>query len=341
MKTLLAFITLTIPTFLIGQVTLDSASIIPGIGDTVDYYIVDKPGSFAGPGAAGVDQVWDFSAMKVGDSTDAEFEGPRGGLQSDPANTNLCEQYTGFTGTRTQYKSSPNDLYIMGTRSGITQLSYGNDSLLKFKFPVKYTNTQTSNYYFTSGGISNTKRSGSYKVTVDGWGAMFLPYGGLNDILRVKIEANYNDTTGRFRPRFSVYSSTTYEFWQKGTGNYVMSVKYEDDDGSLDTVITYRKGTQVVVSEVDTTKEDTTFIVNVAAKKKLQLYPNPASDKIQVNAPGISADTKVHLVNLTGSFRDVVEFQNGSFDISEYPNGFYILMIEGNAYEPIRFIKQE
>ena len=120
-----------------------------------------------------------------------------------------------------------------------------------------------------------------------------------------------------------------------------MSVKYEDDDGSLDTVITYRKGTQVVVSEVDTTKEDTTVIVDVAAKKKLQLYPNPASDKIQVNAPGISADTKVHLVNLTGSFRDVVEFQNGSFDISEYPNGFYILMIEGNAYEPIRFIKQE
>ncbi len=338
MKSLAITSLVLLPLFGISQITLDSASVIPGIGDTIDYYIMNNPESFGSVGAAGAKQVWDFSSISIGDSTDLEFEGVSR-FPADPDNTNLCEQYSGFTGIRIQYKSTPSDFYIMGTRSGITQISYENDSLLKFKFPVAMNDSYTSPYQFETGGLSNTKRKGTYKVTVDAWGSLILPYGGLNDILRVKIEENYNDTTGRIRPRTTVYSSTTYEYWQKGTGSYVMSVKYEDDDGTLDTIVTYRKGEQVVISPVDTTKEDTTSVVEIQPKKSLQLFPNPASDIIHVTAQGISVDTKVHLMKITGSFQQVLEFNDGSFDISDYPSGHYVLLIEGNQYEPIRFVK--
>lgn len=341
MKTLLTFLTISVPAFMFGQVTLDSAAVIPAIGEKVDYYIMNNPGSFGGPGASGTKKIWDFSKITKGDSTDLEFEGPRGGLQRDPANTTLCEQYSGFTGIRIQYKSTSSDFYIMGTRAGITQISYENDSLLKFKFPVAYNDSYTSNYHFETGGISNTKRKGAYKVTVDASGSIILPFGGLNDILRVKIEENYNDTTGRLRPRTSVYSSTTYEYWQKGTGSYVMSVKYEDDDGTLDTIVTYRKQDQVIVSPVDTTEEeDTTSIVEAEPLKRLQLFPNPASNQITVQGFGIEKDAKVHIVSLSGTIHHVVEFDTGNFDISDYPNGVYFLMVEGDNYEPVRFIKQ-
>lgn len=338
-KILLAFIVIA-PISVFGQVTLDSASIIPSIGDTVDYYIMDNPGTLSGPGASGADQVWDFSGLTMADSTDAEFEGPRGGLATDPDNTNLCEQYSGFTGDRIQYKSSNSDLYIMGSRAGLTQISYGRDSLLKFKYPVSYNDSHISNYYFSSGGLANRKRRGSYKVTVDAWGAMFLPYGGLNDILRIKIEESYNDTTGRFRPTNSTYASTTYEFWQKGTKNYILSIKYIDDDGTLDTVVTYRRQDQVVVSPVDTSKEDTTVIVEINEQKKVQLFPNPATDRITVIAKGVSSETTVRIMSITGVVNRVVKYKTGVFDLTDYPDGVYILMIEEENYQPIRFVKR-
>jgi len=345
MKTLLILftITITIPTFLIGQVTLDSASIIPGIGTKVDYYIMANSPAFAGPGAAGTKEVWNFSKMTKGDSTDLEFVARRGGFQADPDNTNLCEQYSGFTGDRIQYKSTPADLYIMGNRNGATQTSYAKDSLLKFKFPVAYNNTNTTEYYYEGGTrFRPTQRRGEYKTNVDGWGAIILPFGGLNDILRVKIEESYNDTTTFFGTETVIaYSSTTYEFWQKGTGSYVMSVKYEDNDGALDTVVTYRKQDQVIISPVDTTEEvDNTSIFEIEGKQKLQLFPNPASNQIQVLGNDIAPDAPVHITSINGSIHEVLEYNTGEFDVSEFPNGIYFLMIEGEEYLPIRFIKQ-
>lgn len=342
MKTLLILFSILIPTFLIGQVTLDSASIIPGIGTKVDYYIMNNSATFAGPGNAGTKEVWDFSKMTIGDSTDLEFEAVQGGFQADPSNTNLCEQYTGFNGVRVQYKSTPADLYIMGNRNGLVQTSYGKDSLLKFKFPVAYNNTNTTGYYFDGGTrFRPNQRRGEYKTTVDGWGAILLPFGGLNEILRVKIEETYNDTSTFLGTETIIaYSSTTYEFWQKGTGSYVMSIKYADEDGDLDTIVTYRKQDQVIISPVDTSTEDTTSIIEIQTKKTLQLFPNPASTQIKVLGNDIAANAKVHISNMSGSIYEVLEFNSGEFDILELPKGIYFLMIEGDEYLPIRFIKQ-
>jgi hypothetical protein len=342
MKSIYSFFIIVLPAFLGAQITLDSASVIPGIGTKVNYNIMDNASSFAGPGAAGAKVIWDFSKMTIGDSTDLEFEAVRGGFQADPGNTNLCEQYTGFNGARIQYKSTPSDLYIMGSRSGATQTSYGKDSLLKFKFPVAYNNTNTTGYYFDAGTRWRpNQRRGEYKTTVDGWGAILLPFGGLNEILRVKIEESYNDTSTLFGTETIIaYSSTTYEFWQKGTGSYVMSIKYADEDGDLDTVVAYRKQDQVIISPVDTSTEDTTSIIEIQTKKTLQLFPNPASTQIQVLAKDLASDAKVHITSVNGSIHEVLDYNTGEFDVSEFPHGIYFLMIEGEEYQPIRFVKQ-
>ncbi len=343
MKTLLILFTITIPTFLIGQVTLDSASVIPGIGTKINYNTMDNAAVFAGPGDDGANVIWNFSKMTLGDSTELEIEAPNfGGFQADPDNTTLCEQYTGRNGDRIQYKSTPSYLYIMGKRSGFTRTEYGSDSLLKLKYPVAYNDVNNTSYYYSTGGFRPNSRAGSYKVTVDGWGAVLLPFGGLNDILRLKIEESFNDTTTLFGNETVIaYSSTTYEYWQKGTGSYIMSIKYEDDDGTLDTLVTYRKQDQVVISPVDTTKaEDTTSIIEFQPKKILQLFPNPASNNINVLGSDISMDVLIHITSIDGRVHEIMEYNNGEFDISDFPNGIYFLQIEGNGYQPIRFIKQ-
>ena len=98
-----------------------------------------------------------------------------------------------------------------------------------------------------------------------------------------------------------------------------MSIKYADEDGDLDTIVTYRKQDQVIISPVDTSTEDTTSIIEIQTKKTLQLFPNPASTQIKVLGNDIAANTKVHISNMSGSIYEVLEFNSGEFDILELP----------------------
>ena len=102
-----------------------------------------------------------------------------------------------------------------------------------------------------------------------------------------------------------------------------MSIKYENENGDLDTVVTYRKQDQVIISPVDTTEEvDTTSIIEIQGKQKLQLFPNPASNQIQVLGNDIASDAKVHITSMNGSIHEVLDYNTGEFDVSEFPTVF-------------------
>lgn len=54
----------------------------------------------------------------------------------------------------------------------------------------------------------------------------------------------------------------------------------------------------------------------------------------------IAPDAKVHITSINGSIHWVLEYNKGEFDVSEFPNGIYFLMIDGEEHQPIRFVKQ-
>ena len=333
-KNLLTFLAI-LPVAAIAQ-QLESDDIIGSVGDSTAYYVMKDPGTIAAPIAGSNSSTWDFSTMKFDDSTDFKFEAPvTTGFQQDPDNTTIAEQFSGRRGDRIQYKSTSSDLYIMGVRSGFTQTSYGKDSLLKFKFPAKFNDSHTTilNSETRQFGIT-TYRTGAYKTTIDGYGKLVLPYGDLKDVFRVKIEMDYQDSARIFgRPRVTTYSTATYEYWQKGSISYVMQVMYEDDDGTKETKVIYRKGAEVIFNP--------TGVASVNGNRSLNLFPNPANQFITIELSELNSNSQYRIFNILGETKLEGTFKSSNrVNVEELNTGLYFVEIVGENFAPVRFLKK-
>jgi len=79
---------------------------------------------------------------------------------------------------------------------------------------------------------------------------------------------------------------------------------------------------------------------------KIHLYPNPASQYVQLIVPGnYAAINLVKVYNMTGSFVNEKAFSGNEeslrYDISQFKNGIYLMEISaGNQKKVLKFIKQ-
>lgn len=77
----------------------------------------------------------------------------------------------------------------------------------------------------------------------------------------------------------------------------------------------------------------------------LRLYPNPTSDKVTVEFTDITEELTIHLINISGSLLKTKKLSDQahsiSFDISDLPNGFYMIKAESAEVNFIqKFMKQ-
>ena len=75
----------------------------------------------------------------------------------------------------------------------------------------------------------------------------------------------------------------------------------------------------------------------------VQIYPNPASDFIQVDLRQEGTDSKLYLFDMTGRSLDIqiMSGSTGRMDMSRYQQGSYILMIQtGTSTITRKIIKQ-
>ena len=110
------------------------------------------------------------------------------------------------------------------------------------------------------------------------------------------------------------------------------------------------KGDSIVNFVHNTTFTDifsVTSAENLASKSKdIRLYPNPASQYIQVLIPqDYSAISLVKVYSITGSIVDEKYFSGNEeslrYDISQFKNGIYLMEINaGNQKKVLTFIKQ-
>ena len=75
-----------------------------------------------------------------------------------------------------------------------------------------------------------------------------------------------------------------------------------------------------------------------AGLEEVILYPNPASDKLQIvgfEALGIEVGDVVEIRDMQGRLCSDVALRGGALDVSEWPTGLYILHMSG--HRPVRF----
>lgn len=167
----------------------------------------------------------------------------------------------------------------------------------------------------------------------------------------IKLEIEYDQLSNVIYEAFSLYDGDDWMvFGQK------LDIEY-NNDGSIKSLHFY-----FIFSDWDDWKDelmpmlqytfyysdDTTDIDLVAFPvSELKLYPNPASNHIHLEIPGITGDANILLLNIDGRIAasynqmSVLPGQTATIDVSGLKSGVYIILVnDANKKYTARFVKR-
>jgi hypothetical protein len=279
-------------------------------------------------GPAGANQTWDFSDLApAGVLTIQSIVTP----SSTPFATDFPTADLAInddTGSYTYFDVSGNDLYILGGAGPGVIFPLSNSE--KFlSYPITYNSAFTDDMAgsYISSGITNSL-SGTVNFLADGYGALILPSGTVNNVLRLKYTQDYTFTINFGLDSVTTTAESTGYLWMvEGNKNALVSIGYY---------------TTSFVGELVTTKSVSYYPGSVSTEdllpsnETIQLYPNPTTDKAIINVyldrPG-TAD--LSLYSTSGKQMRVIEFSNvpaglysRQVDLEDVEAGIYFLKLE-------------
>lgn len=197
-----------------------------------------------------------------------------------------------------------------------------------YPLPLTYgTNDSTSAYY-----LLDVPSLGTYgqhiqrKVEVDGWGSITTPYQNYSQSLRVVTTLYQRDTLLVLQPiplpgvAFNRPIQTTYEWFVSGIGAPVFSVTQQTNITSNAKFI-----------DINTTD------INKHESFELEVFPNPATDLINISIPYEKATMTI--VELNGKIVFNGQYSK-TINISNYSKGNYILIIAKDDKKAYRYFQK-
>lgn len=300
----------------------------------------------------GPDVIWDYTSLvETGFSTDSF---------ANPAITPLVYQlvfnnflYPAYDATHAQpgadltlpseipftvtnvynfYKNSSSSFKMVGfgaTINGIpAPIQYqGSDRI--YKFPLAYSNMDTSTYYFEVPvpTLGYWNQSGTRYNHVDGFGTLLLPNGYSYDVIRLAsrkeiVDSVHIDALGFTLPIPRI--QTEYKFIAAGEKEPVMTITTQPLllVFGPETVIGVKYKNEMNLAGVESNSND-----------DFTIYPNPVSDQLTISNPQNSLWNKLYLTNMAGQ---VVYTDNSGgigniiLDVSSMPKGVYHLMVDAS-----------
>ncbi len=300
-----------------AQSTITAANFTPHPGENFLVHLF--PYQTAGIGGAGL--IWDFSGVSPTGTANMNHV--------DPAATPSSASFPDATVSISQGSAYS---YFEGTSSGYFYdgvVASGNlipysDAEKMMTFPFTYLDTYSDNFgaVFTS-GVTIT-RAGTVNVTADAYGTLILPYGTLNNVIRVKVIESYTDSYTVTVPVVLTYASTIY-YWYKADTHYpVLSISSLDQDGTL-----YQGATYLDQAHISAVEENITNAIH------LNVFPNPTNG-LSVISFELTQPEKVQLAvydNL-GQLVEMIEQnqlgagnQRYELNTANYASGLYTLKV--------------
>jgi len=311
--TLLLFFTTILLT---GQSVITASEGNPQIGDM--YEIATSTINAGMQGSGGANVIWNFSTISETAVNTIEFV--------DPATTGFG---TSFPNANRAYGQAGNWDMIK-----VDSDSFSRVGVVVSGFPIPYSDMQ--NQYFwpmTFGSVNSDNfsatwfngvtfnRSGVITTDVDGYGDLILPWGTVEDVLRVKIIEDYQDT---YTGGMIDYDSEIYIWFKEGIHYPIMTLSTLSANGLPQTSSSFMKGSSVGIFNPPTIFEN------------VEIFPNPTSsfttlsidlkEKQQVN---------IAVVDLLG--REILKVNNSNLapgshdftiDLSGIEKGIYLIKSE-------------
>lgn len=303
----------------------------PVAGDQHISYYADTTGITEG--SSGASQTWNYAGLQI-QSTHVDFN------YVDPAGTPYGASFPTATvaysnGSTYSYQNANSaDLSIVGLSSTTYTMVFSDPEKL-FTYPFSYGTTFTDALAgtYTVGSFTFT-RTGTRKVTGDAWGNLILPSGTYNNMLRVKIEQDYKDSSSA---SVTEVHNVGY-MWFDGVHKFpVFQIYYITNISGGNPVYGKYVSISSIVSKVNEGYDNSHF---------MKLWPSPANDQIRFALPnqyGENPEGKCCIYNQSG--QQVMEVQLSSrtsnIDISTLPSGSYWLIVQiGNQWYQSQFIRQ-
>ena len=320
MKTLYLFIIGIIITGTIqAQITLNSNTSTPDIGQSFTYISVLSPS--LNVSQSGANQTWDLSSIS---GTPADFNYIDPSTATESGSFPAASLVEAIATTETYYSRSSSEYTIEGRLiPGSQRETYATDKREILKFPLGYNDVYNETFAGLLENLSTLQtmdRSGTTKIEADGYGSLILPYGTINNVLRVKTIQEYTDYY--FGNPFVTYNDTMYFWYNATTKNYIAShtTSYVNGMPYISNATYIDQGG--LVTSIDETK---------TIEKTISFYPNPANDYITINNNGQSV--AINIIDVTGKSIMDLNVENGEqlIGLSNLSKGIYFLRYTQNS----------
>lgn len=303
-----AFILLSISAF--SQITLNSSTHTPIVGDQYDYFNIANPSGNLS--ATGANKTWDFSSYSGVSGTFDYISLSSSSLPTTFTSANIVES---SAGSENYYIKNSAEYSIVGQYvPGQVKLTF-TDKRELLKFPLAYNDVYNETFAGTIESIQSGQsfsRSGNLKIEATGHGSLILPYATIQNVLKVDIIANYSDIY--MGTTLYDYVDTISMWFNAQTNNFIASHS-----------VLYANGTQFVNSASYISQNSIITSMEEANENVLKIYPQPAEDYIIIeNAKNVEF---FEIRDIRGKLIKNLELQNGTnkFNISDLPMGVYIL----------------
>ena len=305
-----------------AQITLTATNNNPSIGTTITTHIVD--GTTINAGSSGANATWNYASMVSQSSAPSTYvlpstlsQGASHGVANMGINSTSGESYFVVDGDEyslqgTYIPSSSHDIYT-NPREFV-------------KFPITYLNSFNETFSGTSENIQASTtyaRGGNITIEADGYGTLVMPYGTVNNVLRIKTTTIYADTF--MSNPLATYNDVHYFWFNANTNSILMTY----NEFTFSTIVS-ESATYLDVADVVTGLGDD-FVQNSA----LLMYPNPCSGNVNISLAQLYENALVRILDITGKVVKTQQFESGvrlqNFSVNDLETGFYFVQLLENG----------
>ncbi|MEO8086173.1 MAG: T9SS type A sorting domain-containing protein [Bacteroidota bacterium] len=299
-----------------AQPTMTAANFNPVLGESFTYHSSTPTALIAG--AAGANVTWNFASM---------------------ANQNTVS-LTFVTAASTGYGTSFPTANIAGMQPGAYEFDNANSNLLArtgyvfgtlvfpysdeetiITYPFTFNNTFNDNFAGTYFAGATYYRTGQTTGIADGYGTLILPWGTITNVLRVRWQETYRDSTSGI---LNYYTSDNYAWFKPGTHYFLCNVSTTIANGTTTTFAsTYLDQSSVGIKPIE------------PGEIAINLYPNPSSEFLNVKF-NVKRTAHIHLSvsNVVG--QEIYAYDEGTIEgdynkiinVSVLAEGVYILNVQ-------------
>ena len=316
----------------------------PTLTSTINYNIGDKQITLTAdttgiePGAAGINQTWDFSKLKQDsamDSTIVNYVDPKKTLYSGDFKTATVAgeiatkgglSYTFYGMTNSGIENFGDAQYDSASAS--SNLTKFKNAFTELKYSLQYEDNYSSGYNAPPYGNNAGYYVGTYMVKADAYGTMKIRNTQYDSVLRLHVinagmDSIYAPGIGAFEIPDSISS---YIYYCPGKKSPILTISYTPAGKS----VTFNDFDHVRLTGIAPEKNETV---------SFNLFPNPAKNNAKIsmisNQP---SEANIDIINELGQVvksLDNIPLMKGannfSLDLPGIPHGIYFVNLISNG----------